>query len=101
MDDMFGMNSNEKFYDEGFNEEDLLDSREDYYDDVKQEDDEDEEEKPEGEEEGDETRVHISFACEDCDYRWDDVIVGNKDKIEREEFDMACPMCGSVVITQI
>ena len=29
------------------------------------------------------------------------VIVGNKDKIEREEFDFACPMCGSLAITQI
>ena len=100
MEDMFGINSNEKFYDEGFNEEDLLDGKEEYLDDSDEEDEESDEEKSDEEDE-DETRVHISFACEDCDYRWDDVIVGNKDKIEREEFDMACPMCGSVVITQI
>lgn len=100
MDDMFGINSNEKIYDEGFNEEDLLDGKDEYLDDADEEDEESNEEKSDEEDE-DEARVHISFACEDCDYRWDDVIVGNKDKIEREEFDIACPMCGSVVITQI
>jgi hypothetical protein len=100
MSDIFGMNSNERFYDDNFYEEEMLDGREDYYDEIDQED-EDELEDKESEEEENETRVHISFACEDCDYRWDDVIVGSKDKIEREEFDIACPMCGSIAITQI
>ncbi|MBN2039474.1 MAG: hypothetical protein JW864_05500 [Spirochaetes bacterium] len=98
MDDMFGINSNEKLYDEGYNEEDLLESGSEY---LEASDEDDELEDENAEEDEDETRVHISFACEDCDYRWDDVVVGNKDKIEREEFDIACPMCGSVAITQI
>ncbi len=100
MSDIFGMNSNERFYDDSFYEEEILEGGGDYYDEIDQEDEEELDEKGSEDEES-ETRVHISFACEDCDYRWDDVVVGNKDKIEREEFDMACPMCGSIAITQI
>jgi hypothetical protein len=100
MNEKFEIESNEKIYDDNFNEEELLEGgQDDYYEDEAEEEEEAAEE--EGGEKDDETRVHLSFACDDCDYRWDDVIVGNKEKIEREEFDMACPMCGSVAITQI
>ena len=97
----FEFNSNERFYEDNFNEDDPIERDDDYYE---LEDEEEKEELGEKETESDddeETRAHLSFACDDCDYRWDDVIVGNKDKIEREEFDLACPMCGSVSITQI
>jgi formate dehydrogenase maturation protein FdhE len=50
-----------------------------------------------------EMKVHVSFACEDCDYRWDDIIVKVKGSLEEEEFEHEgiCPMCGSMNITQI
>ena len=46
------------------------------------------------------------FACEDCDYRWDDTYIKRKDDlndVSDEEFDIntVCPMCGSRNITQI
>ncbi len=49
-----------------------------------------------------ELKVHVSFACEDCDYRWDDIIVKVKGGLE-DEFDHEgiCPMCGSMTITLI
>ncbi len=104
MNNIFEIDSDERFYNDNFNEEELLEGGDDYYDKESEEESEDEldeKEEEDEEEKDDETRVHLSFACDDCDYRWDDVIVGNKEKIEREEFDMACPMCGSVAITQI
>jgi hypothetical protein len=104
MNDKFEIDSDERLFggNNNFNEEEALDGGDDYYeDDVEDEEEETEDEETDGEGKDDETRVHLSFACDDCDYRWDDVIVGNKEKIEREEFDMACPMCGSMAITQI
>lgn len=99
MEDIFDFNTNERSYDEGASDDEMS-TRDDYYD--LDDDEEAEDEKEEGEEDDEETEtVHLSFACDDCDYRWDDIIVGNKDKIEREEFDLACPMCGSISITQI
>ena len=47
-------------------------------------------------------RIALSFACEDCDYRWDDVIIKNKEDEEDDfEFSATCPMCGSQNVTQI
>ena len=43
--------------------------------------------------------VEASFACEDCDYRWDVSVSENED--EEFEEDFYCPMCGSTSITQI
>ncbi|HNR89171.1 MAG TPA: hypothetical protein PKM65_12595 [Spirochaetota bacterium] len=51
---------------------------------------------------GDDKRIDVSFACEDCDYRWEDQITKKKDEIDDIDFsDIVCPMCGSVNITQI
>jgi hypothetical protein len=47
-----------------------------------------------------ETRIPISFACEDCDYRWDDVIIQTEDG-EDEDVAAVCPMCGSENVSQI
>jgi hypothetical protein len=99
MEDLFGINPNEKHHSDDYNNDDEYSEKEAYYEEI--EDDEDDDEEEDKSDDDNETRVSISFACEDCDYRWDDVIVGKKDEIEREEFDMACPMCGSVMITQI
>jgi len=86
----------DEYYDEHYEEEELVDSQEH---DSEIDDDLDEE----GWEE--EKRIHISFACEDCDYRWDDTIVkkktGKLEDEEEEEPDVICPMCGSMNITQI
>lgn len=52
--------------------------------------------------ESDEKRIDVSFACEDCDYRWEDQIIKKKDEVDEIDFsDIVCPMCGSVNITQI
>ncbi|MDY6968017.1 MAG: hypothetical protein SVR08_05115 [Spirochaetota bacterium] len=61
------------------------------------------------EEEGDfdsdgalERSVEMSFACEECDYRWDDIIKRDEFTVDDEDYDDAiCPMCGSTNITQI
>jgi rubrerythrin len=49
-----------------------------------------------------EVKFDLSFACDDCDYRWDDVIVRRQGEFEEgEDVDVACPMCGSMNVTQI
>ncbi len=57
----------------------------------------------EEENEDDEVKVHISFACEDCDYRWDDIVVKNRGILDEddEDYEGICPMCGSMNVTQI
>jgi len=78
------------YYEENYNEEELMDS-EDFL-----EDDDD------LYSEGGERKVHISYACEDCDYRWDDVVVKKRHDFEDDvEMDIICPMCGSINITLI
>lgn len=47
-----------------------------------------------------ESRIPVSFACDDCDYRWDDVIVKNNDE-DDDDYSATCPMCGSMNVTQI
>jgi len=52
--------------------------------------------------EEEEARIAVSFACEDCDYRWDDVIVKSKEEEDDDfEYSATCPMCGSMNVTQI
>ena len=82
------------YYEENYEGEELADDEEDDYDE--EYDDEDEGE-PESK------RVHLIYACEDCDYRWDDYVVGFVGSVEETESfgDVACPMCGSVNVEQI
>ncbi|MCU0821283.1 MAG: hypothetical protein MUC95_02275 [Spirochaetes bacterium] len=100
-------NSEENLFGDSYNEEESLEDSDTYYEydeEISDEDDDDEEdleEKTEDSDDEDEQGVELSFACEDCDYRWDDYIVGEKEEIENEEFDIVCPMCGSVNISQI
>ncbi len=55
-----------------------------------------------GEEWDSDKKVTVSFACDDCDYRWDDVIIKKKDSLDDEdEIDAICPMCGSMNVTLI
>jgi len=39
---------------------------------------------------------HISFVCEDCDYRWEEASEG-----EVDSDTIVCPMCGSLNVTQL
>lgn len=59
---------------------------EEYEEDDFEEDEEDEEEE-----------YYISYACEDCDYRWE-VLVEDDEEIDAVQY---CPMCGSANTTQI
>lgn len=78
------------YYEEHYNEEELSDSEEHLDDD------------DESDDEGAERKVNISYACEECDYRWDDVIIKRKDDLEDDfETGTLCPMCGSVNVTLI
>jgi len=40
-----------------------------------------------------------SFACEDCDYRWED-FYDEEDEMSDEHYQ-TCPMCGSTAVTQL
>jgi len=39
---------------------------------------------------------YISFVCEDCDYRWEEV---TQDEMDTDT--VVCPMCGSINVTQL
>jgi len=41
--------------------------------------------------------VNVSFACEDCDYRWESSFESDEDADETQY----CPMCGTANTTQI
>ena len=41
-----------------------------------------------------------SFACEDCDYRWEDYYEDGVEDDMEDRFPI-CPMCGSVAVTQL
>ncbi|MES0491151.1 MAG: hypothetical protein ABUK01_14220 [Leptospirales bacterium] len=41
--------------------------------------------------------VNVSFACEDCDYRWESAFESDEDADEVQY----CPMCGTANTTQI
>lgn len=41
-----------------------------------------------------------SYACEECDYRWD--VMSEADSFgEFDDDEVVCPMCGSTHVTQI
>jgi hypothetical protein len=50
-----------------------------------------------GNENGDASKT--SFACEDCDYRWED-FYEEEDEISDEHYQ-TCPMCGSTAVSQL
>jgi hypothetical protein len=80
---------NDEVYEDSFydNEEELQEEEAPAADDDAGADDED-------------SRISMSFACDDCDYRWDDVIIKSKDD-DDDEISATCPMCGSMNVTQI
>lgn len=104
----------DEYYEEHFDEE-LIDEEavvdEEEFEDEEAADDEDSEH--EIDEESDEEdpvaareserKIEVSYACEDCDYRWEDVIIKRKEVLDDydDEHDIICPMCGSVNISII
>jgi DNA-directed RNA polymerase subunit RPC12/RpoP len=67
-------------------------------------DDDDDDDKPEkdidDDEEtvGGEREIAISYACEDCDYRWEVYLEEEDDELDDTQY---CPMCGSANTSQI
>jgi len=76
------------YYEENYEEEELAD--EEYDEESDDEDDEDEG-----------RRVQYIYACEDCDYRWDDYRLSESFGGAESFGDVACPMCGSSNVEQI
>ncbi len=62
---------------------------------------EEEEALDEGEWDDDEKKVTVSYACDECDYRWDDIVIRKKSELVEDEHDVICPMCGSMNVTLI
>ncbi len=84
------------YYEEHYEEEEL--EAEDEEELIEEDDELDDEESTT------EKRINRSFACEDCDYRWDDYIIKTKGNLEDEDedySDVVCPMCGSINVEQI
>ena len=76
------------FYEETFDDEELI------------EEEIIEEELIDDEIDEDEKHIAVILACDDCDYRWEDVIVKRKDE-DIEDLEIICPMCGSTNVSQI
>lgn len=47
---------------------------------------------------GGEREIAISYACEDCDYRWEVYLEEEDDELDDTQY---CPMCGSANTSQI
>ena len=63
-----------------------------------EEDEDDEVEDDENDDEGGDREIAISFACEDCDYRWEIYVEDEDEDLDDTQF---CPMCGSANTSQI
>jgi len=103
----------DEYYEEHFEEEELIDDEELVRGEEKalvaeeeevemEEEVLEEEEVGEWDEDKEDRKVDVSYACEDCDYRWEDIIIKKKSRLDdEEEPEVVCPMCGSTNITQI
>ncbi|MCB1145234.1 MAG: hypothetical protein KDK41_00560 [Leptospiraceae bacterium] len=60
---------------------------------------EEEDDQFEEEDEIEATEIVVSYACEDCDYRWEVTFEDEED--EAVDDVQYCPMCGSANTTQI
>jgi predicted RNA-binding Zn-ribbon protein involved in translation (DUF1610 family) len=92
----------EEVDEEGFEDEEGAEEGATADDDERDEDDVDDEEDAVAKRDS-ERKIEVSYACEDCDYRWEDVIIKRKDVLDDydDEHDIICPMCGSVNISII
>ena len=92
------------YYDENYDQEELIDDddMDDDDDDVTMDIDEDDEDLFDEDGNPKKFKESVSYACEDCDYRWDDVIVKRKDDLNYDDDPtVVCPMCGSMNCNQI
>lgn len=70
---------------------------------AKDDDDDEDEDRPGASEEdeegvGGEREIAVSYACEDCDYRWEVYMEEEDDDLDDTQY---CPMCGSANTSQI
>jgi DNA-directed RNA polymerase subunit RPC12/RpoP len=69
-----------------------------------EEDDDDENERSDHQDDdeedgvGGEREIAVSYACEDCDYRWEVYLEEEDDEMDDTQY---CPMCGSANTSQI
>ena len=66
-----------------------------------EEDDDDRQKNPDEDDEetvGGEREIAVSYACEDCDYRWEVYLEEEDDEMDDTQY---CPMCGSANTSQI
>lgn len=82
----------DEFYEENFDEKELANDEEFSDGDMLEDDDLDDD--------FGERKIHVSYACEDCDYRWEEVFI-KKDEFDEDEHEVLCPMCGSLHVDQI
>lgn len=47
---------------------------------------------------GGEREIAVSYACEDCDYRWEVYVEEEDDELDDTQY---CPMCGTANTSQI
>ena len=85
------------YYEENLDEEELKDSDEE----IEEEGDFDKWSDDDDENDDAEVKVTLSYVCEDCDYRWEEVVTKRKDMINEDDPEPACMMCGSVSVSQI
>lgn len=83
----------DEFYEENFEEEELANDEELGDNDTFDKDDFDDD--------FEERKVHVSYACEDCDYRWEEVFIKKDEFEDEDERETLCPMCGSLHVDQI
>jgi len=48
-----------------------------------------------------ERKIQMSYACEDCDYRWEEIFIKKDDFDDEDGHEVLCPMCGSLHVEQI
>jgi len=95
-----GNNHYEKDYDDEVYEDDYYDEH--YNEEELKDDSDDSDDGDDGDKNEDEKKMVMSFACEECDYRWEDQIVKSKNVFDEDDDpEVACPMCGSMNVTQI
>ncbi len=93
-------NNNEKNFDDEVYEDDYYDE---YYDQEELDDSDTLADDDLGDDDSEDViKMSVSYACDDCDYRWDDVIIKKKTNLNYDDDpDIICPMCGSMNCSQI
>jgi hypothetical protein len=96
----------EKDFDDEVYEDSFYEEEEELSEDAVEDDSDDDEfadDELDPDDEDGKVKMDYSFVCDDCDYRWDDSILQDKNEFgETDEVSgTVCPMCGSMNVTQI